>query len=83
MPDDPFTLPGTLPPEMEEAYQGVVNKLASSLATERAVSATLVRQIQAVRDLKPLRMGLGADGCEYLDRQQVLRLLSPQNDASG
>lgn len=54
-----------------------------SLATERAVNATLVRQIQAVRDLKPLRMGVGAVGTEYLDRQQVLRLLSPQNDAPG
>lgn len=48
-----------------------------ALETERAVSARLVRQIQAVRDLVPFRMGVGAVGTEYLERKQVLDLLSP------
>ena len=51
----------------------------SALETERAVNATLVRQIHAVRALTPSLHGM-ATGVEWLPRAEVLACLSAQSD---
>jgi hypothetical protein len=51
----------------------------SALETERAVNATLVRQIQAVRAIKPATSGHRGDlDAEWLRRDEVLALISAQ-----